>query len=325
MALWLVKHVLTTEDNLTKLQSDSYKSALAQAWYDRILSTRPGKGKKQEFEWLLTTAQIYKMADEDDIRFDDLVTQATSVTHEHFGAGIEISQSDFEDDAFDFAGDRARQLGSAMALDPQYAVINLMQRGETDKAYDGKAFYAKDHPVNPFNAVLGTYANLVDDMNDIDSTFSNATAPDLAATAGADYLVASIAYIKTIKMPNGKFRYLRPKILRVPPQLEKRAIELTSAAFIGATENVIRNYQIEVLVVNELASEPKSWHLDCVEGETDNLLPFVRFERKTFYLNSYNGMTQAELNQRNKLQWMLRGRFGHMYGHPYQSFKFKGA
>lgn len=321
MALWNTDHVLTTEDRLAKLQSDAYRAVLSEAYWDKLISVRPGEGKKQEFEFLLTTAQIYKMNDEDDLRFDDLVTQTTSVVHEDFGVGLRISRNQWEDDAFGFAGDWATQMGSAMALDPQYALIDLIQNGETKKGYDGVAFYHKSHPIHPLKSSVGTYANLVDDMNDIDDSFSNATAPVLSAA----HLVAGVAYVKTIKMPNGKNRHLRPKILRVPPQLEKTAIELTSAAFIGATENVIRQYQLEVLVMNELSGAPKSWYLDCVEGETPNLLPFVRFERRPFEMASYTGLTQAELSRMNKLEWHVRGRFGHMYGHPYQSIKFKGA
>lgn len=321
MALWLIDHVLTAEARFAKLQSDAYAQALKNVYYDKILSVRPGEGKSQVIEWLLTTAQIYNLGPENNLRFDDLVTQSAEVVHENFGTGLRILRNQWEDDAFSFAGDWARGAGSAMALDPQYALIKMIQDGETAKGYDGQAFYSKGHPINPYNAGVGTFDNLVDDMNDIDTSFSNATSPVLNAT----HLVAAIAYIKSQKMPNGKARNLRPNLLRVPPQLEKTAIELTSAAFIGATENVVRAYQLDVLVVNELADQPKAWYLDCFVGETPELLPFVRFERQPFELTSYNGMTQAELSRKNELEWHVRGRFGHLYGHPYQSYKFKPA
>ncbi|WP_437606261.1 Mu-like prophage major head subunit gpT family protein [Sorangium sp. So ce834] len=320
--LWTINHVLNTEARLTKLQADSFALALRNVWYDRLMTVRPGEGARQVFEWLLTTAQIYKLDDGNGLRFDDLMTQSTEVVHDDYGVGLKIKRKQWEDDAFGFAGDWARQIGSAMALDPQYALITLMQNGETSNGYDGQAFYSKAHPINPFiGTASGTYDNLIDDMNDIDSSFANATNPALNSAN----LVAAIAYIKTIKMPNGKNRNLRPAVLRIPPQLEKTGIELTSAAFIGATENVIRNYQLDTLVVNELGNAPTHWYLDCLEGETPELLPFVRFARMPFEMTSYNGMTQAELSRKFELEWHVRGRFGHMYGHPYQSFKFKGS
>ena len=319
MALWTIDHVINTETRFAKLQADAYAQALKNVWYDKILSIRPGEGKKQIVEWLLTTADLYNLGGSNAIRFDDLVTKSAEVTHDNFGAGLKIDRNQWEDDAFGFAGEWSRQMGSRMALDPQYAVIDLIKNGETALGYDGVAFYSKGHYVNPYTASGDQFDNLVDDMNDIDSSFTNATNPVLSSA----HLVAAIAYIKSQKMPNGRNRNLRPNLLRVPPQLEKAAIELTSAVFIGATENVIRNYQLEVLVVNELADAPKSWYLDCLVGETPDLLPFVRFERQAFEMTSYNGMTQAELSRQNALEWHVRGRFGHMYGHPYQSFKFK--
>jgi phage major head subunit gpT-like protein len=317
--LWTINHVLNTEARLQKLAADAYKLAAENVWWDMIMSQRPGDGAKQEIEWLLTTADIYRLNSKGDgIRFDDLVTQAHSVTHEDFGTGLNITRNQWEDDAFGFAGDWARQIGSRMSLDPQYEAINMILNGETQNGYDGQPFYSIEHPVNPYKDSVGTYDTLITDVVQLDSSLGSAD-PDLTAAN----LVLGVAYIKTIKMPNGRNRNLRPKILRVAPALEKTALELTSAAFIGATENVIRKYQLEVLVVNELADEPQSWYLDCVVGETPDLLPFVRFERRSYEMTSFNGMTQAELARRNELEWQLRGRYGYMYGHPYQSYKFK--
>lgn len=332
--LWTIEHVLNTESRLMQLTGDAYNAALQSLWWNRIMTERPGEGAKQVFEWLISQADIYPLnSTGDGLQYDDLVTQDHSVLHKDFGTALKISRNQFMDDAFGFAGQWFTQIGSRMALDPQYHCIDLIVNGETNKAYDGLAFYAKNHPVDPqagTGGPAGAFDNLIDDLNDIDPTFSNATPPDLFHSDAAKYLVAAIAYIKSIKMPSHKTRkprtrHLRPNILRVPPQAEKVAIELTSADFIGATQNVIKQYQLEVLVVDELASTPKHWWLDCLAGETPGLLPFVRFERDPYALNSYTGMTQAQLNRENKLEWILRGRYGHMYGHPYQSFLFKGA
>lgn len=331
--LWTVNHILNTQARLNKLFTDGYATIIADGTtYQEIMSERPGEGAKQEFEWLLNTANIYRLNSEGDgIRYDDMITQGHSVTHEDFGAGVHISRNQFEDDAFGFAGDQMKALGSRMALDPEYECIRMQLAGETLKSYDNQAFYSKNHPINPQKVSIGTYDNLVDDMNDIDSTaYLNNTKPDLSATDGGKYLVSMIAYIRSIKMPNStadmpKMRRLKPKYLRVPPQLRNVAITLTSADFIGATQNTIKSYQLEVIEVPELAGEPKSWHLDCVQGETPDLLPFVRFIRRQYELTEYTHLTQDRLNEMNEIKKILRGRFGYMYGHPYQSFKMKGA
>jgi len=322
--LYTINHVLNTEARLEKLMSNAYGAVAANSWWRTVMCERPGEGSKQEFEWLLSQAEIYRLNSVGDgMRYDDMITQGHSVTHEDFGAGLKIKRNQFEDDEFQFAGDWATQMGSRIALDPQYECIRMITQGETLKAYDLLPYYAKNRPVNPqlgTGGPAGAYDNLIDDMNDVDSvTFpNNATNPELNAAN----LVALIAYIKTI---NPRTRHLQPKILRVPPQLEKVALELTNAAFIGATENVIRKYQLEVLVVDELGTSPKTWYLDCLVGETPGLLPFVRFIRRGYEMTSYTGMTQAELARSNQLEWHVRWRYGYMYGHPYQSFKVKGA
>lgn len=330
--LWTVNHVLNTQARLTKLFSDGYITVIKSGTtYQEIMSERPGEGAKQDFEWLLEQAEIYRLNSEGDgIRYDDMITQAHSVTHEDFGAGVPIKRNQFEDDAFGFAGDRMKSLGSRMALDPEYECIRMQLQGESLKSYDNQAFYSKGHPVNPQKLSVGSYDNLIDDMNDIDSSYLNNTKPDLLATDAMAYLMAIYAYIRAIKMPNWtaalpKSRRLKPKFLRVPPGLTKRAIELTSADFIGATENVVKRFQLEVIEVPELAVEPKSWYIDCEQGETPDLRPFVRFIRRQYELSQYTHLTQADLNEMNEIKWILRGRYGYMYGHPYQSFKMKGA
>jgi phage major head subunit gpT-like protein len=315
--LWTVNHVLSTEDRLEKLQSDAYALALRNAWWDRLVTVRPGTGKRQVFEWLLTTAQIYDL-NPGSMRFDDLVTQAHELVHADRGAGLKISRNQWEDDEMAFAADWAKQIGGASALDPQYAAISLIQAGTSGLAYDGEPFFDAAHPINPFDAAIGTYRNLV--TNDSQMGGSAAT-PNLSATS----LTLAVAHMKSFKMPNGKNRNLKPSLLVVPPQLEKTALELTSAGFIGATENVMRNYRIDVIVVNEFANEPTDWYLAAEEGETSGLLPIVRSERRPYALTSYDGISQAELNRLNELQWHLRGRYGHTYGHPYQMLRVEGT
>lgn len=45
--------------------------------------------------------------------------------------------------------------------------------------------------------------------------------------------------------------------------------------------------------------------------------------RRPYAMTSYDGLTQAELNRLNALEWQIRGRYAHTYGHPYQMVKFK--
>jgi phage major head subunit gpT-like protein len=312
--LWTTGHVLSTEDRLEKRVANAYAQALKNAWWDRLMGVRPGKGKRDVFEWLLTTAQIYDLP-KGTIVYDDLLTQSHEIIHKPRGAGLKIDRDQWEDDEFEFAQDWSSHIGGATALDPQYAVIDLISGGETQKGYDGKAFYAADHPVHPFDPSKGTYRTLVTQLDQMGGTGSGAPALTVESFA------LGVAHMKKFVMPNGKNRNVKPGLIVTGPALEKEALEITSAGFIGATENILRNYRIEPLVINEITD--KSWFLAAAEGETPGLLPFIRSERRAYAMTSYDGLTQAELNRMNYLEWQLRGRYGHTYGHPYQMVKFK--
>lgn len=275
---------------------------------------RAGSGKRQLFEWLLTTAQIYELA-EGTMRYDDLVTQSHFLEHVNFGAGLRITRDQWEDDELEFAKDWTEQIGGAMALDPQYAAIKLIEEGETANGYDGVPFFSAAHPVNPFDASKGTYRNLVTDGTQMGLT---AGAPLLTK----DTYAAGIAHLKKFKMPNGRNRNVKPALLVVPPQLEVQALELTSAGFLSATDNVLRNFKVDVIVVNDFA-DANDWYLAATNGETPGMLPIIRSEARPFGITSYADISEAELGRMNALEWQVRGRYGHAYGHPYQMVKFK--
>lgn len=311
---WATEHVITTEDRFEKLASNAYAAALKDAWWDKLMSVRPGKGRKQIFEWLLTTAQIFDLP-RGTMIYDKLVTQTHEIVHGDRGAGLRITRNQWKDDDFQFAADWMAQMGAAMALDPQYAAIELLKNAEVNKAYDGKPFFAADHPVNPFDDSKGSYRNLVTAMPQIGGSGDPLLTKENFALA--------VAHMKTHKLPNGRNRNIHVTDLVVPPTLEKEALEITAAGFIEATENVLRQYRVEVLVINDLADAPKDWMLVAREGETPDLKPLIRSEREPYSMTSYDGMTQVELNRLRELEWHVEGRVGNTYGHPYQMLKMK--
>jgi phage major head subunit gpT-like protein len=312
--LWTISHVLTVEDRLTKLMNNDYEIAAQNAWWDKLMTERPSTGRREIYEWLLTTAEIEDLP-KGQMVYEELVTQAHEAENRDRGKGLKIPRNKWEDDDFKFAGEWAAQMGVAMALDPQYLAIDLLLGGETNKGYDKLPYFHAAHPVNPFDSSKGTLRNLVTDLSQIGGP---AGAPELTEESFA----LGVAHMKTYTMPNGRNRNLKPKYLAVSPQREKLAITITGAKFIDATENVLTSYGIEPLVIPELAKEPKSWFLAAENGGT-NQKPLIYQNRMEYQMTSYNGMTQAELNRLNELEWQIRGRKTALYGHPFQMIKFK--
>ena len=311
--LWNMKHVLKSEDRFEKLTSDAYATALENTWFSDMMSERPGKGKRHVFEWLLATSGIRDLKP-GETRFDDLVTQAHEVEHKDRGAALQVFRSQWEDDDMDFASDWATQMGSEMALDPQTAATELLLNATVGKSYDGVSFLHASHPVNPKNAGAGVYRNLVTNADQVGMVSANLLVSTEILTK--DLLAAGIAHVKGFRMPNKRNRNLKVTRLVCGPKTETKALELTSAGFIGATENVMTRYRIEPLVINEITST--GFGLVCQRGETPGLLPFVRSIRRPYEMSSYNGMSDSELARAKRLEWHVFGRYGHCYGHPYQ-------
>jgi phage major head subunit gpT-like protein len=322
-----IEHVLTFEDTLAKLVNNDYAIALGNAWWDRLMTERPIGGRQETWEFLLTNADIHLLP-EGQMIYDELVKQFLVLKSQKRGTGLKIKRDDWLDDKLDPVADWAGQAGAAMALAPQYQAVDLLKAGETGKAYDGKAFFATDHPTNPGDAGAGTYSNLL-------SPFP--LADPITGHANLASLNEAKAKMRSYSMPNGRNRNLVPSAIVCAPRNEMAALEAAQARYLTATENVFAegfggkingkiNNGLDVIVVNELenASDPDSWYL-VASNNGSGLLPFVYGLREAYFMTSYTGATQVTLARADELEWIIRGRNVAIYGHPYSMIKVKSA
>lgn len=276
------------------------------------MNERPGVGRIERFEWLLTTAQIEELP-KGSMLFDDLATQAHEVEHKKFGKGLRIDEDQFKDDEFGFASDWASQMGAAMALHPQTQCVELLKNGSARNGYDGVSFFNAAHPVNPATANGATYSNVIG-----------------AAALTVDTFVAACARLESFVMPNGESRGLKATHLVVPPALRKVATEITGAKFLaqaggGTSDNVLLDYNVKPLVIPQIAAttpggSDTTWY---VAGRDRGQLgkPFVYSLRDAFLMSTYEGLTQAQLSRMQELEWHVKGRAVGAYGHPYTIIK----
>lgn len=313
--------VYTFERNLKSVIVDEWARVLPTLFWDRFMKLRPSDGEAELLEWMLTTAQIHPAGQGGNIRYDDIVSIGHTIENEDFGAGLLLTRNKIEDSKLDRAGQWATHVGSAGAYWPQEQLFKLIAAGKTEKAYDDVAFFSASHPVNPFNTGLGNYSNLIA-AKPIHATGAGNVTLDVAANNLSDVISA----VKTIKMPNGKFRKLRPTMLMGPPQLEKRLKELTGAQFFGqggsgttaSADNVLRGYGFAPpTVAEELSGEATVWYVGCEDITSTEVGGFIFQERKPFALTSYQGDNQYQLDLRDEFAWHYKGRNRGAYGHPY--------
>lgn len=302
--------------NLNLRFSNAWARVLKELWWNKVAITNSSSTLQELFEWMLETAQIRHTGSKgDELIFEDLVAISHQITNDNFGVGLELSRNSIEDNKYDRAAKWAADVGAAAAYWPQRQIVSLIQNGKTNKGYDGKVFFATDHPVNPFDSSMGTYANLF--------TNTPLTAANLASV---------VASIVAIPHPGDAPRYLKPTILVVEPSNTLAALEITGAEIYTdplnsggtspATNMIKQKYGFGTpIVVPELAADTGVWYVGCEADEDALAGAFIYQERKAFELTSYTGMTQAELDRFNTFQWHLRGRNTAAYGHPYLFFR----
>lgn len=308
MAIWNVSHVVRSDTNVSKVFNDSFSSALARTSFKAYMVERDGLGTSEKLEWLNETLTIDELPNGQMV-YANLDSIGHEIVHRNFGKGFKIDRPTFHFDKFEFAQEAASQLGELAAYHPQIIAEQLLKQGTAKKGYDKKNFFATDHPVNGKNAQNGV--------------FSNYNASGMALT-DANF-AARVAAMKSRVMANGISRNIQVAYLAVPPALEKTALEITKAKFLGqatggTNDNVLTSYGIEPIVIPGLAASAggsdTGWYLF---GQHGGMLgrPLVYSRGINFGLTSYDGITQAELNRMNELEWQLRGFIAGAYGHPY--------
>ncbi len=239
-------------------------------------------------------------------------------------------------------------IGAYMSYWPQKQVTYFMKNAHTASlftGYDAKAYFATDHPVNPFNQQAGTYANILTGS----PVGASGNTPAYPGTCPIDVSVTTdvalanlgkiMAYIASVKMPNGEDpRYLRPRALYCSPGLFPRAVQLTSAKFLAQTAgSSAGSGDVEALIkalgyatptmVDELAGfeSDTTFYVGCEQISTTQLGAVIYTDREPFAINYYGTVDQAVLGRSNELEWHCRGRNVVSPGHPYLLFKCKGA
>jgi phage major head subunit gpT-like protein len=325
------------------ITSRQYDRLLSKQWWPNVMKTGPkSSSKKERIIWLLDTAKIKDTDKGGHIPFDDIVSQTTEVEFSNAAAGLKIKKEDLDDidgHGVDFATHWSRQMGTYAAYWPQKKLAKaILANGKT---YDGKNFFATDHPYNPFRARAGTFANVFTGAANAGTGYPGAIDLSTGTIAEClDKLSEALAYIASIKMPNGEDpRNLQVAKLIVPPRLATRAVQLTNAKYIaqlaqtgvaaggtGDIEAVITNFGLgQPVVAPELGKgfggDDKTCYLAMDDITSDELGAFMWMPREDFSVNYFGWTSDSYLARLRELHWYTEGRYGLLNGHPFCMFK----
>lgn len=332
------------ESNMKVITANEYQRLLKNLWWEKVAKRINSITKKERISWLLDDAKIERTSKTGGrVTFEDIVGASTEYENEDAAAGLKLTKNQLTDhengvpggEGIRLAAHWSRQMGAYAAYWPQKMVAEAIKANPT--TYDGKAFFAVDHPVNPYDPSAGTFANHF-------TGASTGVYPGALPIGGAttvetalENLGKAVAYIASIKMPNGEDpRKLRVTGIMVPPALMVRATQLTNAKFIaqsaasgaisGDVEAVVSWLGLgQPIQADELGAafggSDTDYYLLAEEITSDELGAFAYVDREPFTVNYHGPMTSAELDRKDEFQWKTKGRNTVGTGHPYRLFK----
>lgn len=339
------------ESRMQTITENEYNRLTDNLWWPKLTKVRTSTGRRDVVQWLLSTATIKDQGKGGNIAFDDLVSTYLEIENKFSGNGLKLQRSQFEDTdgaGMDLAAQWSQDTGAQMAYWPQKQAAYLLKNGHTASiatGYDKKAYFAIDHPFNPYNLGLGTYANLLTGA----PVAANGGTPAYPGTCPIDISVNAdvalqnlakiFAYIAAWKMPNGEDpRMLRPEGLLCAPTLFPRAVQLTNAAFIAqAAGSGAASADVKALITalgfatpilaDELSGfeNETTFYVICKQIASAQLGGLIYTEREPFKINYYGVTDQVELSRRQELEWHNHGRNVMSPGHPYLIIKCKGS
>lgn len=329
------------ESNMKVITSNEYQRLNSALWWDKVAKRLPSQAKKERLTWLLDSAKIERPNASHgggQTIFEDIVSATTEFENENAVAGLKLKKEQLEDldgNGVQLAAHWSRQIGAYAAYWPQQEIARAIKANPV--TYDGLSFFHGSHPVNPFDASAGTFANVF-------TGAASGAYPGALPIGGATTvevalanLAKAVAYVASIKMPNGVTpRFLRLAGLIVPPALMARAVQLTNAKFIaqsaasgalsGDIEAVVRYLSFGMPIqADELGAafggSDSSYYLLMEEITTNELGAFVYVDREPFSVAYHGPMTDAELARKREFQWTTEGRNTVGAGHPYLLFR----
>jgi hypothetical protein len=357
------------ETEMKTVAGTDYDRLLDSLWWDKIAKRRSTGSRREILTWLLASAQIeYGNQDGGTMQFDQLASMMTELVHQEANAGFKLHSYQLDDtdgNGWELGTEWSKQITQYAAYWPQKQTARFLKEahnvqtvGANGKltgftAYDGLAFFALNHPVNPFNPSAGVFANLftgtagagganASDLNK--AIYPGAVPIDITNAATLDVAIASLtrvfAYITSLVMPNGEDpRQLHPMGVICAPALGIRANNLFNAKFIAANsagggggstdiEGVISSMGFQApLIAPELATfeSGTTYFVVAKEVAQSEIGALVYTEREPFKISYYNGAIDAQLDRIKMLEWHLSGRNSVSPGHPYHLFKCKAT
>lgn len=248
-------------------------------WYSQIATMLPSDTELEQYGWMDKVSQLTQWLGPRTV--NALPTRTRVITNLDWQRTDSIPRNKFLDDKLGLFTFQAKDMGQATAKLHDLQLVKIMQGTATTFtgpaatgnpiSFDGLTFWNTAHPVDIDMGTSGPYGSFSNDYTTLALTPVN--------------YAQGRSNMRSILGRDGIPLGIMPKVLVVPPQLEavgKQILETSSFApstfeftgsqtQVGANDNIWRG-TAKLLVIDELANQPKVWYLI---DDTRSIRPFV--------------------------------------------------
>lgn len=273
---------------LTVGYSTAFNKSLAEtvSEYQKIATVIPSSTAENSYKWLGQMPSLREWIGEREIQHLD--SYGYTIRNKKFEKTLAVPRDDIEDDQYAIYTPFFSQMGEEAATHPDDLCFGLLAQGFTEKCYDGKAFFASDHPSG-------------------DKTFSNVGKKKL----DRDSYVEARTAMMSVAGDKGKSLRIVPDLLVVSPKNEMAARHILEADRVDGTSNVLKG-TADILVTPQLAGKnEEKWFLLCTKRF---LKPLIYQMRKPLKLVQLTKEDDINVFMRDEYLYGVDGRSNAGFG-----------
>jgi phage major head subunit gpT-like protein len=223
----------------------------APVFWPQVATEITSEGEAEIHAWLELIPGFRKWTDER--KFHAIGAGEYTLVNDDWEDSFKLPRNKLEDDKIGLYGPNAEMLGMQARKFPDRLVADRLKNGHTSgaayKCFDGKAFFATDHPKSVNGQVSGTFSNY--------HTSRALTAANFNTT---------YAELMAVQGPDGQPMALVPDALFVPPALRAAGKEIVEAGTVPnsagtASQTNVNAGVVRLVVVPELAGADTTWYL----------------------------------------------------------------
>ena len=113
--------------------------------YEKVATVVPSTSESETYAWLGDIPGMREWIGDREIQ--NLSASDYTIKNKDFELTVGVDRNAVEDDKIGLYNPSIQMLGESAALHPDELVYGLLANGFPEKCYDGKAFFATDHPV----------------------------------------------------------------------------------------------------------------------------------------------------------------------------------